>query len=186
MPAPAKATGTCALTANQVVINEIMPRPADTVEWVELYNKTDTVLDIGNCYIDDVADTGGSPIQIAAGTTIPAHGFWVTLDMSTYINNDGDYVRLLSDDATTVLDSYQFGASSVGSSWYRNPDGGDWSATATSSPTKGFTNIDTCGDGSWKSGLEIHHINVGQGDATLIVSPAGKPAATALQQTGRR
>lgn len=32
-----------------------------------------------------------------------------------------------------------------------------------------------CGTGTWTSGnLEIHHINIGQGDATLIVSPAGK------------
>jgi len=33
----------------------------------------------------------------------------------------------------------------------------------------------TCGTGSWTSGnLEIHHINIGQGDSTLIASPTGK------------
>ena len=33
----------------------------------------------------------------------------------------------------------------------------------------------TCGTGSWTSGnLEIHHINIGQGDSTLIVSPTSK------------
>jgi beta-lactamase superfamily II metal-dependent hydrolase len=33
----------------------------------------------------------------------------------------------------------------------------------------------TCGTGTWTSGnLEIHHINIGQGDATLIVGPTGK------------
>ena len=32
-----------------------------------------------------------------------------------------------------------------------------------------------CGTGSWQSGkLEIHHINVGQGDATMIVGHTGK------------
>jgi beta-lactamase superfamily II metal-dependent hydrolase len=32
-----------------------------------------------------------------------------------------------------------------------------------------------CGSGSWTSGtLEIHHIDIGQGDSTLIVSPTGR------------
>src|SRR5690554_6868029 len=32
-----------------------------------------------------------------------------------------------------------------------------------------------CGSGSWQAGnLEIHHINIGQGDSTLIVGPTGK------------
>jgi beta-lactamase superfamily II metal-dependent hydrolase len=32
-----------------------------------------------------------------------------------------------------------------------------------------------CGAGTWTSGnLEIHHINIGQGDSTLIVGPTGK------------
>ncbi len=34
---------------------------------------------------------------------------------------------------------------------------------------------DTCGTGSWQPGwLEIHHIDVGQGDSTLLVSPTGR------------
>ena len=33
----------------------------------------------------------------------------------------------------------------------------------------------SCGTGSWTSGnLEIHHINIGQGDSTLIIGPTGK------------
>jgi beta-lactamase superfamily II metal-dependent hydrolase len=33
----------------------------------------------------------------------------------------------------------------------------------------------SCGTGSWTAGnLEIHHINIGQGDATLIVGPTGR------------
>lgn len=32
-----------------------------------------------------------------------------------------------------------------------------------------------CGTGTWRRGfLEIHHINVGQGDATLVVGPTGR------------
>jgi beta-lactamase superfamily II metal-dependent hydrolase len=33
----------------------------------------------------------------------------------------------------------------------------------------------TCGTGTWTAGnLEIHHINIGQGDSTLVVGPTGK------------
>src|SRR5512144_163046 len=33
----------------------------------------------------------------------------------------------------------------------------------------------TCGTGTWTPGnLEIHHINIGQGDSALIVGPTGK------------
>src|SRR5688500_10386436 len=32
-----------------------------------------------------------------------------------------------------------------------------------------------CGTGTWSSGnLEVHHINIGQADSTLIVGPTGK------------
>jgi competence protein ComEC len=45
-----------------------------------------------------------------------------------------------------------------------------WTSTPTSVKATGV-----CGTGSWQSGnLEIHHINIGQGDATLVVGPTGK------------
>jgi beta-lactamase superfamily II metal-dependent hydrolase len=176
-PQPVRAAGICVLSAGQVVINEILPNPTDGVEWVELYNTTDAALDISNCYIDDIPAGGSAPIQIPAGNAIPAHGFW-TLDHSGgYFNNTGDDVRLLLDDSVTVLDSYTYRSSASGVSWYRNPDGGPWALVATSDPTKGASNSDigVCGTGSWTAGnLEIHHIDVGQADSTLIVSPTGK------------
>jgi beta-lactamase superfamily II metal-dependent hydrolase len=175
-PVPSHAAGTCSLTAGQVVINEILPAASDGVDWVELYNTTETALDISYCYIDDIASGGGAPIQIPAGTIIPAHGYW-TLDRSSYFNNAGDDVRLLMDDQATVLDAYTYPSTGYDASWYRLPDGGAWQGTATTSPTKGATNgaVGTCGTGSWTPGkLEIHHINIGQGDSTLIVSPTGK------------
>lgn len=173
---PARAAGTCALTAGQVLINEILPAAASGVDWVELYNTTAAAVDIGNCYIDDIAGGGGSPIQITAGTILPAHGFW-TMDRSSYFNNAGDDVRLLLDDASTVLDSHTYGSTAYDASWYRLPDGGPWAGATTSSPTKGTTNgsAGACGTGTWVAGrLEIHHINIGQGDSTLIVGPTGQ------------
>jgi beta-lactamase superfamily II metal-dependent hydrolase len=167
---------TCDVTAGQVLINEILPAPSSGSEWVELYNTTSTGLDIGYCYIDDIADGGGASYQIPAGTIIPAGGFW-TLDRTSYFNNSGDDVRFLLEDTATVLDAYTYGATDYDVSWYRSPDGGDWQATPTVSPTKGTSNVGGggCGTGTWTAGnLEIHHINIGQGDATLIVGPTGQ------------
>jgi beta-lactamase superfamily II metal-dependent hydrolase len=176
LPTPTQAIGTCTLTAGQVVINEILPAATSGMDWVELYNTTNSSLDLGSCYIDDIAGGGGSPIQIPAGTTIAPHGFW-TLDRSSYFNNGGDDVRLLLDDVTTVLDSYTYGSTAYDASWFRLLDGGSWQVTATTSPTKGATNggVGTCGTGSWTPGtLEIHHMNIGQGSSSLIVGPTGK------------
>lgn len=171
-----RAAGTCAVTAGQVVINEILPAASSGVDWVELYNTTGGAIDIGNCYIDDIAGGGGAPIQVAAGTILPAHGYW-TMDRSSYFNNGGDDVRLLSDDQATVLDSYTYPSTAYDVSWYRLPDGGAWQGMPTATPTKGATNgvIAQCGTGTWQSGrLEVHHINIGQGDSTLIVGPTGQ------------
>jgi beta-lactamase superfamily II metal-dependent hydrolase len=98
------------------------------------------------------------------------------MDFSSYFNNTGDDVRFLKEDASTVLDAYSYGSTGYDESWYRLPDGGPWSGLPTTSPTKGATNGDvgTCGTGTWVEGnLELHHINIGQGDATLIVGPTG-------------
>ncbi|MBC2579699.1 lamin tail domain-containing protein [Clostridium sp. DJ247] len=162
-----------AITTGQIKINEILPAPSSGSEWVELYNNTDTAIDIGDYYIDDIVNGGGSPYKIPAGTTIPARGFW-TKDFSSYFNNGGDSVRILSTDGVTVLDEYSYGSTASDVSWYRVPNGGTWQAYPTSTPTKGSSNV-TTGSGTWTPGnLEIHHIDVGQGDSTLVVSPTGK------------
>jgi beta-lactamase superfamily II metal-dependent hydrolase len=171
----AYSLGTCSLSAGQVRINEILPAPSGgNPEWVELYNTTDTELDLGGCLLDDIAAEGSSsPVSIPTGTLLSAHSFWTT-DFGSYFNNDGDDVRLLLNDGSTVLDSHSYSAGATDASWYRSPDGGTWSSTQTASPTKGASNS-SCGSGSWVAGtLEIHHIDVGQADATLIVSPSGK------------
>jgi len=167
---------TCNVTAGEVLINEILPAPSSGAEWVELYNTTSSDVNIGYCYIDDLAGAGGAPVQIPNGTTVPANGFW-TMDFSSYFNNTGDDVRFLKEDGSTVLDAYSYGSTGYDESWYRLPDGGPWAGLPTTSPTKGTTNgtAGTCGTGTWTEGnLEIHHINIGQGDAALIVGPTGK------------
>jgi hypothetical protein len=129
----------CSVAGGQVVINEILPSPANNgTEWVELYNTTSSTIDIGSCYIDDIAE-GSAPYQIPASTLIPAHGFW-TLDRTSYFNNAGDDVRFLKEDISTVLDSFTYSSTSSDVSWYRFPDGGNWAGSTTASTTKGQSN----------------------------------------------
>ena len=133
------ASVSCQVTAGQVVINEVYPSPASNgTEWIELYNTTTNALNIGYCIIDDIAE-GSSPHQIPASTIIPSHGFW-TLDRNSYFNNAGDEVRFLKDDMGTILDSFSYGNTDTNLAWYRLPDGGVWSASTTSSTTKGQSN----------------------------------------------
>jgi hypothetical protein len=122
-------------------VNEVLPAPpTGQPEWVELYNKTSKTIDIGLCNFDD--ELGGkAPVQIPGGTLIPPGGFWSSGDLSAYFNNDGDSARFLAGDASTVLDSYTFGATASGYAWFRYPDGGTWAVSPTSSPTRGISNV---------------------------------------------
>lgn len=166
-------TPTFAISNGDIAINEVLPAPSSGSEWIELYNTTSYSIDIGNYYIDDIAGGGGNPYKIPADTVIPAGGF-LAIDFGSYFNNGGDSVRFLSTDATTVLDEFSYGSTSYDSSWYRSPDGGVWNSSTTSSPTKGISNVTTI-QGSWTAGnMEIHHIDVGQSDSTLIISPTGE------------
>ena len=128
-------------TISDIVINEVMPKPSSgNQEWVELYNPTSTAIDISGAWIDDIANGGGAPKQIPANTTIAAGGYYTMDTGSRFFNNGGDDARFLESDGTTVVDSYTYGSSSTNQSWYRTPDGGAWSASQTSSTTKGASN----------------------------------------------
>lgn len=129
----------CQVSTGQVLINEVLPAPSSgSEEWVELYNTTASTINIGYCYIDDIA-AGSTAYQIPAATIIPSHGFW-TLDRTTYFNNAGDEVRFLMEDGNTVLDVYSYGNTGSNLSWYRFLEGGNWASTPTASTTKGQPN----------------------------------------------
>lgn len=162
----------------EVLINEYVaaPQTTETTEWVELYNTASETLDIGGMYVDDIEAGGGAPQQIPAGTTIDAGGYYV-LELGSYLNNGGDDVRLLADDSSTVHDSTSYTSASYDMSWCRQPDGGAWAASECA-PSYGASNGDGApptGEGTWTPGtLEIHVLNVGQGETQLIIGPTGR------------
>lgn len=114
-----------------VVINEVLPNNASgEEEFVELYNKGASAVDIGGWFITD----GDDGYTVPSGTTIPAGGFWV-LRGSTWVAqaiffddlyNSGDNVYLFTDDWVKVD---QIGWSTnhgVGRSLGRIYDGKGW------------------------------------------------------------
>lgn len=159
----------------EVLINEFVAAngTVQTSEWVELFNTTGETLDIGSMWIDDIADGGSAPLQIPAGTTIDAGGYYV-MTFSYYLNNTGDDVRFLDDDGVTIYDAYSYSSATTDMSWCRKPDGGDWSVIECS-PTPGDTNSPPLPPGTWTPGtLEIHVLNIGQGESQLIIGPTGR------------
>ena len=123
----------------EVLLNEFLPAPQTlfTTEWVELYNPTGDYLDISGMWIDDLLNAGGAPKQIPANTILAPGGYYV-MEMSSYLNNTGDDVRLLGTDGLTVYDTYTYGSASYDLSYCRLPNGGTWTPNCTAS--KGLPN----------------------------------------------
>ncbi|MDJ0756228.1 MAG: lamin tail domain-containing protein [Ardenticatenaceae bacterium] len=136
---PNNGGGGGSYSISDILINELYPNAnSGEPEWIELYNPTAQAIDISGGFIDDIAGGGGAAKVIPPGTVIPAGGHW-TMDTSNFFNNGGDDARLLESDGVTVVDSYTYGSSTKGSSFYRSPDGGTWAGSA-GAPTKGTTN----------------------------------------------
>lgn len=132
-----------------IVLNEFLPNPigADDAgkpngEWVELYNLSDTAIDVDGWYLYDALDSHQIPISAAnsdndgdigdAGETIvPSGGYLVVyLDgaySSGWLNNSGgDTIRLYNGPIGTgvLVDSYSYsGSAPENKSYARIPDG---------------------------------------------------------------
>jgi beta-lactamase superfamily II metal-dependent hydrolase len=134
-----------------VRINEFLmaPKRQNQPEWIELYNPSTQAIDLSGLYIDDLANGGGAPKQIPAGTTIAAGGRWVFEFSSGYLNNTGaESVRFLSivGGVETVYDQYDYnlGTTQIDKVFHRIGDGGAWCNTISSNVTKGTANPTTC------------------------------------------
>jgi beta-lactamase superfamily II metal-dependent hydrolase len=147
----ASATPTAPPDPSRVVINEfsMAPNPSTDGEWVELYNPTASAIDISGLYIDDVANGGGAPKVIPAGTIIVAHGYYVMTFASGFLNNTGAesvrYLRIVGG-VETVYDVYNYNLASThyNQVFHRQGDGGAWCNTISSNVTKGTANPSTC------------------------------------------
>ncbi|UCG69783.1 MAG: lamin tail domain-containing protein [Thermoplasmata archaeon] len=135
-----------------VVINEFLARPnsdwdGDSIynslddEWIELFNPTDTMINISGCFI---GDDGTVLHQITGNSEIPPFGFLVIYGSdygSLSLNNDGDMVRFLDTDGITEIDTYDYSTSSQDVSEGRETDNATlWQFFDI--PTPGRRNLD--------------------------------------------
>ena len=140
-------------TVAQVMINEFMASNTATIrdndfmqysDWVELYNLSDSVVDIGGYFLTD--QLGMLKWAVPAGTTVPAEGyilFWMD-GMSTGLHAGfslkqiGEEVGLYSPSGV-LLDSVIYEYHTTDISYGRQPDGGsEWAFFKD--PTPGASN----------------------------------------------
>ena len=81
-----------------VKINEIVPKGAGGVEWVELYNTSGSPISLDGWKIQEYVDTLSIDLS---GRTIPANDF-DTVNLSYVLDNNGDIVYLVDDSGDTI------------------------------------------------------------------------------------
>ncbi len=126
----------------------------DYDDWIEIYNSTDSAIDIGGMYIADEQDIWQIPTGYSGQTTIPASGYlvlWADAEGDAPENEgvlhlglieldaDGDEITLYDVDGTTVIDSVNFDNQVVNVSYGRYPDGANTWYYFTD-PTEGTSN----------------------------------------------
>lgn len=119
--------------AGDIVINEFAVEPS---QWVELYNKGSSTLNISGWFIDD---SGGSQkYTIPDNTTLTPSEFRVfESGIFNFNTASTDVAQLLN--GSNVEDSYSYPSAPNGASYGRQSDGGnDWVVFATE--TKGSSN----------------------------------------------
>ncbi len=91
---------------NGVIINEIFPHPANGTEneFIELFNQSDSSVDLSGWKLDDIANDGSEPYIIPVGTIITANGYLVFYKPQTNIslNDSDDEARLLDSSGAEI------------------------------------------------------------------------------------
>jgi|GEM_PF-2305961 hypothetical protein len=136
-----------------ILINEFMPDPVDTPEWVELYDAADEAVDLTGWHL---ADGTGKNIAALSGLIFPRSFMKTELPVAR-LNNDGDLV-IVRDPENRETDSVAYGDWESGAedppapgedqSLARRADGLDTNSdlddfAVTTTPTPGAPNIIT-------------------------------------------
>ncbi len=149
-------------TGSFLWINEVMSHnvamigdpndPAESPDWIELYNPTDTVVDLaGLCITDDLRTPLKS--RLPAGLTIAPHDFlllWAdgdpqqgTRHLSFKLDRQGEPVGIYDPHARQWIDLVHVPALGPDQSFARHPDGAEtW--TLCPHPSPGRPNSDGC------------------------------------------
>ena len=111
------------LPFGSVIINELRAHSHDIApDWIELYNTTGSVIDIGGWHLSDNDNelTSINSYEIPGGTTIPAYGYIVFYENTSFgtkfgLSERGDDIYLSLHRGAEIfgMDDWKFGASEV-------------------------------------------------------------------------
>ncbi len=104
---------------DNIYLSEIMSYPQTGDEWVEIYNDNNFTVNVVDWYIDDLDDSGGSPLKFSG--IIPAHSYFVQDISSSLFNNDADIARLLDENMIEVS-FFSYSKNNIGLSWGTSGD----------------------------------------------------------------
>lgn len=131
--------------ASDIVINEYLPNPegsSETSEWIEIFNTTDSEIDLSGWKLDDIESGGSGVYTLPSGSIISGKGYFI-LERSVsgiILNNDSDKIRLLNS-ADQIIDEYNYLETEENIFYGRKIDGGsEW--VEFSESTKGSSNND--------------------------------------------
>lgn len=132
-------TITVEIQSQQITINEFIPNPEgedQENEWIEIYNNSDSIIDISNWQLDD-GDEGSKPFTFPQNTLIAPKNYLVFTRPITKIalNNDTDSIRLLLPGGI-VFQEITYEKPKQGMSSARTNEGFVWNV-----PTPGMANI---------------------------------------------
>lgn len=121
---------------NSVFLNEILPNPTgadESNEWIELYNSSNSEVDLSDWKIKDITGTI-TTFVIPKGTKLLVNSFIVFKRPETNImlNNDEDGLNLLLPD-NKVVDSVTFTKAPLGQSYNKIGSSWVWSITPSQS-----------------------------------------------------
>ncbi len=130
-------------------MNEVFSRgTTEDPDWIEIYNPSDEQIDISSYKIYDSGGQSGSKPkkEFAAGTVVPAKGFFVIVvddGSADGFGLSGGGEKVWFENSTgSVIDSVEFAATEATQSYGRFPDGSEnWQVLNTI--TKGTTNSNT-------------------------------------------
>lgn len=118
--------------ASSVLINEFLSNPSSGSDWIELYNPTNSTVDLTNWTLFDST----SNMKALSGSISPTR--FITFDVSNRLNNSGDSIYL-KDLNGNVQDSFTYSHDpGVDRSIGRQSDGESWKIFTSSS--KAITN----------------------------------------------
>lgn len=143
--------------SHDLFINELLAINDDTIadendeydDWIELYNASDSVIDLTGMYLSDRADNLDK-WQFGSVSIAPWQHLLIWCDdneeqgdlhTSFKLSGDGEFISLTASDGITVIDSISFGEQTADVSFGRSPDAGSNWHLMTPTPAEENVNL---------------------------------------------